>query len=55
MYLEFIILLYLNGAFGLDLKDQYFPYQHGRIDSKVTEELPKASGLFCDIKPAPLE
>ena len=32
------------------LKDQFFPEQHGELKSRITNELPSASGLYCDIK-----
>ena len=37
-------------TFQDNLKDQFFPEQHGKLKSRVTNELPAASGLFCDIK-----
>lgn len=50
-----IIVLLIQCQSKADLKGQYFPNQHGRLKSRITSELPKVSGIFCDTKSAPLE
>jgi hypothetical protein len=34
----------------LSIKEQYIPSQHKRLHSRISNELPLYSGLFCDVK-----
>ena len=34
----------------LHLADQYIPDQHRKFKSRISNDLPLISGLFCDVK-----